>query len=68
MLGAGRCRRLAAVVLVLIDLMVLRNRDYLLVVKGEETVGVIDAARVYDAILKGIAGCAAKCQPALAQD
>lgn len=43
---------------VAMDLMVLRRRDYLLVTSEGVTVGVIDAARVYDAILKRIGFCA----------
>ncbi|MBI4804351.1 MAG: CBS domain-containing protein [Desulfovibrio sp.] len=39
---------------VAIDLMVLKRRDYLLVTRGEETIGVIDAASVFDLLLKQI--------------
>lgn len=43
---------------VAMDLMVLRRRDYLLVTDGDATIGVIDAAGVYDAIIRSVGLCA----------
>jgi len=42
---------------VAIDLLVLRRRDYLLVVDKGVTVGVVDSTIVYEAILKAIGFC-----------
>jgi CBS domain-containing protein len=39
---------------VAIDLMVLKRRDYLLVTRDQETIGVVDAVSVFDALLKQI--------------
>jgi len=39
---------------VAIDLMVLKRRDYLLVTRAGETIGVIDAVSVFDSLLKQI--------------
>jgi len=43
---------------VAIDLMVLRRRDYLLVLRGGAVAGVVDAAGVFDALMRRAGECA----------
>ncbi|GFK95178.1 hypothetical protein NNJEOMEG_03036 [Fundidesulfovibrio magnetotacticus] len=43
---------------VAVDLMVLRRRDYLLVVRKGEVLGVVDAAGVFDALMRRAVRCA----------